>query len=346
MRKTGPHELSSAQQDLVDQAIHRILVLRPGAIGDTLLTIPALSLLRCYYPAAKIDVVGNRPTLRLAQEWGLADAVDAFGAAWVGDLFGDEPTPALRERLQHYDLGIVWMHAVDPARDLAARLEVAGVRRAVPLVSFPATGSQRHVADHLVDTLVELGISEPQALLAPSSPPRIDAGWDASNHHRLAVLHPGAGARRKRWPAERYAELGERLIAQGYSLAVTSGPADEEAVATLQASLRQPIQLLAGLDLRDLAAILARAGLVIGNDSGITHLAALGGVPTVAILGPFDPAYWAPIGPRVAVVDAGRDCTHRQDPRDGCRQCDLLPLLPVDSVWAAVQSLLDPASAD
>jgi ADP-heptose:LPS heptosyltransferase len=129
-------------------------------------------------------------------------------------------------------------------------------------------------------------------------------------------------------------------------LAVTSGPADEDAVAGLRAALGKPIGLLAGLDLPDLAPILARASLVVGNDSGITHLAALAGAPTVAILGPFHPAYWAPIGPRVAIVDAGRDCSHRQDPRDGCRQCDPLPSLTVDAVWDAVQSLLDPSSAD
>jgi hypothetical protein len=376
--------------------ICRILILRPGALGDTLLTFPALALLRRYFPLATIEIIGNRPVLRLALEWGLADGVDAFGADWVGDLFGDAPTPALRERLQRYDLGIVWMHSTDAAADLARRLEAAGVRRTVPLISFPAAGSYRHVADHLVDTLAAHGISEPGALaasgfslgelwasgnpsdkdvLTPSlrsgpAGPRFGADFlrmrtlnslsprervrvrEAKGVHaqpsdrRLAVLHPGAGARRKRWPAEQYAALGGRLIGRGYALAVTSGPADEDAVAALRASLDQPIELLADLELRDLAPILARASLVVGNDSGITHLAALCGAPTVAILGPFHLSYWAPLGPRVAVVDAGRDCTHRQDPRDGCRQCDPLPSLAVDTVWAAVQSLLDPSNAN
>jgi ADP-heptose:LPS heptosyltransferase len=104
--------------------------------------------------------------------------------------------------------------------------------------------------------------------------------------------------------------------------------------------------ILGGFDLPELAAILSRAALVVGNDSGVTHLAALSGAPTLALFGPFDPAYWSPIGPRVGLVDAGCGCTHRQDPRDGCRQCDLLSSLDVETVWEAVPALVQPSNAD
>jgi ADP-heptose:LPS heptosyltransferase len=100
------------------------------------------------------------------------------------------------------------------------------------------------------------------------------------------------------------------------------------------------VKLLDGLRLEELAAILAGARLFVGNDSGITHLAALVGAPTVAIFGPFDPAYWAPLGPRVAIVDGGVSCPHREDPRNGCWLCDLLPRLEVDVVWDAVTRAL------
>jgi ADP-heptose:LPS heptosyltransferase len=361
----------------VNHSAHRILILRPGAIGDTLLTFPALQLLRSHFPSATIEIVGNRPALRLAHGAGLVDSVDAFGADWVSDLFGDEPTDALRKRLGQVDLGIVWMHSANAAEDLAARLKAAGVSRAVPFVSFPPNGSQRHVADHLVDTLAEVGIPDrlkrdaltlslwEREQVRPNSSEfcRARTNWfplplgegqgegiasapGALKTNCFAVLHPGAGARRKRWPAERYAALAERLARRGLTTAVTSGPADEDAVASLQAALSQPIQVLAGLELRDLAAILGRASLVVGNDSGVTHLAALTGAPTLALFGPFDPAYWAPIGPHVAVLDPGRDCAHRQDPRDGCRECDHLARLEVDEVWAACETLLAASNAE
>ena len=59
------------------------------------------------------------------------------------------------------------------------------------------------------------------------------------------------------------------------------------------------------------------------------------------IFGPFDPAYWAPIGPRVAIVDGGRDCPDRADPRDGCRGCDHLSGIDLATVWDAARELLD-----
>jgi ADP-heptose:LPS heptosyltransferase len=371
----------------------RILILRPGAIGDTLLTFPSFQALRERFPGAEITVVGNRSPLLLARDAGVIDAADAFGAAWVADLFGDEPTPELRARLAPFELGLVWMHSSEAAGDLAARLARAGVKQAFPLVSFPPAGSRRHVAAHLMDTLAPLSVSAPFADVSLSGgggesltltlsqrergqngdrpvrngdargrlQPAVSAlalqgedervalalkGEDDKEREPseapLVVLHPGAGARRKRWPGERFAEVGRRLVELGYALAITRGPADEEAVAALQASLgRTPARVLDGLPLPELAAALARAQLFVGNDSGVTHLAAMVGAPTLAIFGPFDPAYWRPIGRRVAVVDAGQDCPHRDDPREGCRQCDLLPSLDVESVWTAATSLLD-----
>jgi ADP-heptose:LPS heptosyltransferase len=157
----------------------------------------------------------------------------------------------------------------------------------------------------------------------------------------FVVLHPGAGGRRKRWPAERFAALAERLAGLGYDVAITQGESDEEAVAAMRASLRRvEARALAGLRLAELAAVLARARLFVGNDSGITHLASLLGVPAVGIFGPYDPAYWAPIGPRVAIIDGGQSCPHRADPREGCRVCDLLTGIDLSLVWNAALGLL------
>ena len=321
-------------------ASNHLLIFRPGAIGDTLLTFPALAAIRRRFPATRIGVVGNRAALALGKANGLLDEADAFGADWVSDLFGDEPTPRLRSRLAQFDRAIVWQHSGEAASDLAGRLERAGVPQALPLVSFPPAGSRCHLADHLVATLAPLDVGGPRPLLTLSvSPP---PGDGQAIGERLVVLHPGAGGRRKRWPAERFAMLADRFAAPGYEVALTSGPADEDAVAAVLGGVRNSqLGVLAGRTLDDLAAILARARLFIGNDSGITHLAGLLGTPTLAIFGPFDPAYWAPLGPRVAVVDGGQSCTHRQDPRDGCRSCDLLPSVSIDLVWNTALSLLD-----
>src|SRR6185437_14417406 len=170
-----------------------------------------------------------------------------------------------------FDLGIVWMHSGEASGDLAASVERAGVRQVFPLVSFPPRDSSRHVADHLVDTLSPLGVSgqRPAVSLRPA----------VERHHPLAsplvVLHPGVGGRHKRWPAERFAVLADRFAEIGCAIAMTRGPADDDAVTALrcQVCLARP-EVLDGLPLDELAKILARASLFVGNDSGITHLAA------------------------------------------------------------------------
>jgi heptosyltransferase-3 len=320
-------------------SIQRIVVFRPGAIGDTLLSFPALLALRQRFPRAWLLVVGNRPALALGQAAGFFDASDAFGADWVADLFGEVPTVKLGERLQGSDLSIIWMHNQAAADDLAARVHAAGVRVVVPLVSFPEAAHRQHLTDFLVESLAPLGIGLPASSVVLKPP------LDETVVKPTIVLHPGAGAQRKRWPAERFAALADRFAERGFAIALTAGPADEAAVKAVYAQLRRATpDVLAGLSLVQLAGKIARARLFIGNDSGITHLAALLGVPTLALFGPFDPVYWAPRGPRVTVIDAGQHCPHRDDPRDGCRVCDLLSTLDVETVWKAALMLAESAT--
>jgi heptosyltransferase-2 len=115
------------------------------------------------------------------------------------------------------------------------------------------------------------------------------------------AVHPGSGARRKNWPAERFASLVEQ-VADGRPFVLVEGPADAEAAAP---AARLPSVVHAReLPPRVLGAVLARAGLYVGNDSGISHLAAAWGAPVITLFGPTDPAQWAPIGPRVRVMRA------------------------------------------
>ena len=120
------------------------------------------------------------------------------------------------------------------------------------------------------------------------------------------VLHPGSGGDFKRWPAARFAALGERVPAElGYAVVVLVGPADETVNAELAAAWggRAGVTLAINWPLRLVLALLSMAQAYVGNDSGITHLAARA-TPTLAIFGPTDPAIWAPLGPRVQVLRA------------------------------------------
>ncbi len=164
----------------------------------------------------------------------------------------------------------------------------------------------------------------------------------------LLILAPGAHGFGKRWPAERYAELAQRLLVAdgamaGGRLAVLGGPNDHREAGPVIAALPSDrvIDLVGRTDPLLAAAWLARADLYIGNDSGLTHLAAAAGAPTLALFGPGMPARYRPWGSNATYLIADDDPNRTIDM---CKIDDYLALaemekLSVDQVVAAAQSL-------
>ena len=113
------------------------------------------------------------------------------------------------------------------------------------------------------------------------------------------AIHPGSGSPAKNWPPDRFAAFAHAHAGTRPWLLVI-GPADEDAAAPLRA-LRGSVPVRE-VPIRVLGALLGRAGLYVGNDSGVSHLAAAAGAPTLALFGPTDPAVWAPVGPGVETV--------------------------------------------
>jgi ADP-heptose:LPS heptosyltransferase len=170
-------------------------------------------------------------------------------------------------------------------------------RRLVARDPTPPIGGP-HASWWLAGALASLGIDG-----RPEPPP---LAFTESEHHeaeRLArplpaaflAIHPGSGSRLKNWPLERFADAARRL-SPGQPWLLVLGPAEEDVAPPPGARLAR------GLPLRALGAVLARAGLLLGNDSGVTHLAAACGTRTLALFGPTDPALWAPVGGPVATL--------------------------------------------
>jgi ADP-heptose:LPS heptosyltransferase len=119
------------------------------------------------------------------------------------------------------------------------------------------------------------------------------------------VLAPGSGGRAKCWPRPHWLQLAGALAARGERLEVLVGPAELERDDPRRWPWPAPVAAVVEPDLVPVAERLRQARAFVGNDSGTSHLAALLGVPTVAIFGPSDPAVFAPLGPRVRVLGGG-----------------------------------------
>lgn len=226
------------------------------------------------------------------------DELFAWERAEVSALFTGEAAPGpLQDRLRGTGLAVVYSRNAELARSLG---------RIVPRVIArdPAPSGDIHVSQWLAQPLAAMGLSAPDELepIPPTPPEAAEARkLLARLPERFLAIHPGSGSPRKNWPPDRFASLLEE-VAPGRAWLLVEGPADAEAVAPLA---RRPGAVLArGLYPRVLGAVLASAGLFVGQDSGVTHLAAAWGAPTLALFGPTDPAVWAPVGLRVRVVRA------------------------------------------
>ena len=187
---------------------------------------------------------------------------------------------------------------------------VARLTALVPgAIVAPSTEAGRLVWQHLLATVrapLEQAdrwrrpVPVPARLAEEGRRALLDAGWDGDT--QLVVVHPGAGGVSKRWPAEGFAAVLERLAARGrIMLAVHQGPADAEAVAALEARLRGPKIVLKEPSLPALAGMLRCATAYLGNDSGVSHLAAALGVPSV-VLFTADKLDWRPWARHVEVL--------------------------------------------
>jgi heptosyltransferase-3 len=125
----------------------------------------------------------------------------------------------------------------------------------------------------------------------------------------IVAIHPGSGGRSKCWPADRFAMAADLLLTSGRQVLLIQGPADEEVVASVRHAMGgESPPVAAGLPVEDLAVVLSICSQYLGNDSGVTHLAAAAGIPCVALFGPTDPSVWGPRGRYVTIIrgDQGR----------------------------------------
>jgi heptosyltransferase-2 len=275
-----------------------VLLVRAGALGDILLLRPAVAGLRA---------AGHRVSLLAPSAAGAAlvghgsadvDTLVAWERADVAALLTEgELSRTLIESLAGFDAAVAYTRSALLARRLAAL--IARVIAHDP--SPPAAGP--HAALWLAQPLAELGVSGDVSLLAPV-PTRDESDAARSLLSRLPraflVLHPGSGSASKNWPVHRFAALAAALVPREVWLLV-EGPADADAALVLAG---ETAVVARHVEPRVVGAVLAEAGLYVGNDSGVSHLAAAWGAPTLALFGPTDPALWSPVGARVAVLRA------------------------------------------
>jgi heptosyltransferase III len=281
--------------------LNRILVIRGGAIGDFVLTLPAIKLLRDRFPDAHLEILGVKHIVALAEQRFYADAVRSLDAPQLAKFFAanSDLPPDLSSYFANFDLVLSYLY--DP--DKIFETNVNKCSRANFIAGPAKVGNTEHAALQLARPLQGLGLllKDPAARIFPSDEDRVAASVFRAES---IVLHPGSGSETKNWPIENWIELGDRLLANGRQLLVVGGEADAARFAKMKSTWnRQPVRFAENLPLPLLAALL-EGRTFVGHDSGISHIAAAVGARCILLFGPTDPAVWAPANPGVTVVHA------------------------------------------
>lgn len=284
----------------------RILILRGGSIGDFILTLPAFAALRRQWPNAHIELIGYPHIAQLALAGGLAQVVTSLEKASIARLFA--LNAVIDEKQAEYlkSFHFVLSYLFDPDNTVKRHMLEAGVRQVL-------YGSPRVLAGHAIDTLMkpleELAIYSDGVEFSQLTLTAEHRGKGVARARefggKIMAIHPGSGSPKKNWPLERFVALAGKLRAECRVTPVfTLGEADRDISRALKAE-HSDIAVFPTGSLVLLAEFLSACAGYVGNDSGITHLAAALGIPVVALFGPSDPAMWAPRGPNTKVIASG-----------------------------------------
>jgi len=278
-------------------------VLRGGALGDFIVTLPVLAALRERWPDAYIELAGYPRTANLALAAGLVEKVESLDRADAARLFSLKPRiPAEQaEHLRSFHLVISFLY--DPGGVVRRNMLDIGVKQVLYMDPRP---SGRHAADHLFRVLEPLAMYAEGEVVPALRVPRVipERRLPAAAAEGAVVIHPGSGNPRKNWPLAGFLGLAEITAASGCGAPVfLFGEADFEVRdAYRRAGAGWPVA--EGLDICGVAGLLAACRGYVGNDSGISHLAAALGLPSVVLFGPSDPAVWGPRGRAVRLMRA------------------------------------------
>lgn len=285
----------------------RILVIHYGALGDVVVAFPALLRLKAAYGPITIicqDNIGS-----LARQLDIADKWYPLEAAAFASLHSGHDHPAVKKILGSFHKIVLFSNSPSLEKTLLSMTngEIYRIR------PRPDQLEKIHVGRHIISNLVRYRLIEESGkdeFCRLSFIIRSDRR-DLDYHRMKLFIHPGSGSRKKCWPISKFIKTASLMENRGWEPAFILGPAEYDFFDVLlrQKSLKAEVHKIDTLT--QLALLLKTGGGFIGNDSGISHLSAFLGLPTVAVFGPSDPDVWKPTGRAVQILR----------PREGCGPC-------------------------
>ncbi len=273
----------------------KFLFCHPGALGDFILTWPIIKTLRKSLPGYRLVAIGRKEYCDLASRLGLLDEYHDINARYLTDFFSGK---AISPGLGNPEGAIIWMTDAEKTRVLLDKICHLPV---VVLSPFPEDTS--HLTDQYFRKIQKYyTISRPTKYLSFSSISSTKSG--------PVFIHPGSGDVKKNYSVSFYKNISRELITAGYhDVRIILGPVEKE--RGFRACFSDSV-IVQPDNVTDLATLLKQGKLYIGNDSGVSHLSGILGIPTIALYKRTDPRIWGVLGSWVINLQATNEAKARK----------------------------------
>ena len=304
----------------------RGVILQPGAIGDCILTLPLAELMKETVCPGGVDIIGHTEYLGMLPGRSCVDAVKSLDLMSLYRLFAGEGDFELADGdpLIMAFAGYTWIASFlgEPdshfEKNLIFTVNCSHSAEVITLAMKPAAEHNIHISDFYRKQFVEqsqlLSQEHNSAVGMPLVRPTsadIYRGKEILAENGImpttkpVVIHPGSGGAHKCWHLDNFLSVSLALAKKGVEVVFLFGPAEAERFSEPAiAQIRAAGKLLTNLSLAEVLGVLGCSRGYIGNDSGITHLAAAVGIRTVVVFGPTAPAIYGPLGPAVTILQS------------------------------------------
>jgi len=308
---------------------HRAVILQPGALGDCILTLPLVKLVKEAFDLGGVDLIGHAEYVGILPGRSCVDGVRSIDSVDLHKMFVEPVRFDLADHdpLIHLFSGYSWIITFlgEPGSDFEQNLifttNCSHSADVVTLPLKPPQGASQHItevyAEHFVRQSglplekaridrkgVQIRVAQADRDLGVELLEQV--GIDLSK--RLVVIQPGSGGQKKCWHLENFLNVARTLRGPEIEVLFLLGPAETERLRPSEkVHIHGVTRCVAHLSLPQVVGLLSCADAFVGNDSGVSHLAAGMGLRTIVLFGPTDPAVYQPLGPRVTVVQGPAD---------------------------------------
>lgn len=301
----------------------RALIIQPGAIGDCILTLPLVSYMKKSLKLGSVDLLGHTEYIGFFPGRTCVDGISSIDLIDLYRLFADSREFTLADRdpliktFSEYSWIVSFLGEPDSnfEKNLIFTTNCSQTSEVITLSSQPSYESEEHISDFFIrqfsnqiSASFQSHSDLNQVCLIKATKTDNTKGKDLlwefglEPQKKLVVIQPGSGASNKNWNIDNYLSIANELRLNNIQAVFLLGPAELERFSneTIQ-NMTNITKCLADLPLTEVLKVLTCTDVFIGNDSGMTHLAASMGINTLVIFGPTNPKHYKPIGPKVRV---------------------------------------------